>query len=166
LGNGGTTDKYVWTQTLGDLIVNIGLPAGTKAKQLDVVIRNGSLKAGIKGQPPIVDGELHKRVVVEDSFWTVEDGVLVITLQKDNKMEWWKTVMVGDVEIDTKKVRPENSKLDELDADTRQTVEKMMYDQKQKALGLPTSEEQKKQDMLKKFMSAHPEMDFSKAKFS
>jgi hypothetical protein len=166
LGNGGTTDKYVWTQTLGDLIVNIGLPAGTKAKQLDVVIRNGSLKAGIKGQAPIVDGELHKRVVVEDSFWTVEDGVLVITLQKDNKMEWWKTVMVGDVEIDTKKVRPENSKLDELDADTRQTVEKMMYDQKQKALGLPTSEEQKKQDMLKKFMSAHPEMDFSKAKFS
>jgi hypothetical protein len=165
-GNGGITESYRWTQTLGDLMIMVPIPAGTKTKMLDVVFTNNRLKIAVKGQPPLIDGDFHKRVIVDDSFWTIEDGDVVFNLQKDNKMEWWKCAIQGDAEINTQKVQPENSKLSDLDAETRQTVEKMMYDQRQKANGKPTSEEQQKQDMLGKFMSAHPEMDFSKAKFT
>ena len=165
-GNGYDTDRYTWAQTLQDVTLSIHVPAGTRAKMLDIRIEPKKLSVGLKGSPePILAGALHEPVQQEDCSWTVMDGnVVEVYLQKVNTMSWWSCVVEGEPLLNTKRVQPENSKLSDLDGETRATVEKMMYDQRQKALNKPTSDEQSKQDMLKKFMEQHPEMDFSNAK--
>jgi len=71
-GNGGTTDKYSWEQTLNELTVNVPIPAGVTSKQLTVDIQKQHLKVGLKGQPLLIDGDLHKQVKKDDSLWCLE----------------------------------------------------------------------------------------------
>ncbi|KAK0599402.1 hypothetical protein LWI29_004956 [Acer saccharum] len=166
-GNGLDMDNYSWTQTLQEVSLNVPVPPGTKARFVVVEIKKDRLKVGLKGQPLIIDGELCQLIKPDDTYWSIEDQKTIsILLTKHNQMEWWKSLLKEGPEIDTQKVEPENSKLSDLDPETRKTVEKMMFDQRQKNMGLPTSDEMQKQEILKKFMSEHPEMDFSRAKIS
>ncbi|KAI1819170.1 CS-domain-containing protein [Xylaria intraflava] len=163
---------YKWTQNIAELDITIpSIPANLKGRDLVVELKKQSIKAGIKGQTPIIEGDLPHAIRTEESTWTLSTApdntkTIEIHLDKANKMEWWAHVVTGAPKIDVTKIQPENSKLSDLDGETRGMVEKMMYDQRQKELGLPTSEDQRKADILKKFQDQHPEMDFSNAKIS
>ncbi|KAG9150676.1 hypothetical protein Leryth_008134 [Lithospermum erythrorhizon] len=151
-GNGLDMDNYSWVQSLQEVTVNVPVPPGTKSRFIVCDIKKNHLKVGIKGQPPIIDGELYKPIKVDDCFWSLEDQKSIsLLLTKHDQMEWWKYLVKGDPEIDTQKVEPENSKLSDLDPETRSTVEKMMFDQRQKSMGLPSSDEmQKEGDIVKR----------------
>eukprot|EP01126_Amoeba_proteus_P060905 TRINITY_DN8116_c0_g1_i4.p1 TRINITY_DN8116_c0_g1~~TRINITY_DN8116_c0_g1_i4.p1 ORF type:complete len:193 (+),score=53.38 TRINITY_DN8116_c0_g1_i4:69-581(+) len=155
---------YTWKQTLSEVTVTITLARQARGRDLDVQVKSESILVKFKNSPtPIVKGQLHKPVNASETLWSIVDGnKLVIELTKVAKNGWWSCVCKGDPEIDTTKIQPENSNLSDLDGETRSLVEKMMFDQNQKAMGKPTSDELQKQEVLKKFMAQHPEMDFSK----
>jgi len=156
---------YQWKQTLQDVDITFAVPKGTRAKNVDVVIKKKYLKIALNGQEPIAEGELCNEIKLDESTWSIEDQKeLVVHLEKVNKVEWWKNVLTHHPAIDTTKIVPENSKLEDLDGDTRAMVEKMMYDQRQKQMGKPTSDEAKKAKILENFAKQHPELDLSKAK--
>lgn len=152
----------------------IFIDSSLNKKQLQVKIDVDKLKVVIAGET-VIDGKWKERINSEESFWTIEDGevqdysgkYIHISLEKwKNQTSWWNTPIQGDNEINTQKINPEPSKLSDLDGETRSTVEKMMFDMRQKQQGLPSSDELQKQEKLKEFMKAHPEMDFSKCKFN
>jgi len=158
---------YRWRQELSEVDITVPVLKGTRGKDLTVQIKKNYLSLGLKGKEPILAGDLFKDIKVEDSTWTIEDqSIVLIHLEKVNQMTWWPHVLTHHPKIDTTKIVPENSKLSDLDGETRGMVEKMMFDNQQKQMGKPTSDELKKQEALKRFQAQHPELDFSNAKIS
>jgi hypothetical protein len=86
IGNGLRTSKYFFTQTLQDITINVFIPSHIKAKDLNVEYGQKKLKVQIKGEDPIIDGELPEKILAEETLWTCDtiegERVVSITLDK------------------------------------------------------------------------------------
>lgn len=93
---------------------------------------------------------------MEDSFWSIEDKKFInITFEKAYEAIW-KTVILGDQEIDPKTV--DNSKrIEEFDLETQGHLQKVLYEQERKRQGLPTTDEEKQQKMIQEMMAKQSE---------
>lgn len=156
IGNGGVTPSYWWTQTLYDTTVYIAVPEGTRARDLDVSIRACALRVALRSSSggggsehmsTIVDGALPERVRVDESYWNLESNRTIVIMLQKIVQTWWRSVVEGDQEIDCTKV-DSTQKIDEYDEETQGAIRKIMFDQKQKAMGLPTSDEMQANDIL------------------
>eukprot|EP00792_Barthelona_sp_PAP020_P004283 TRINITY_DN201_c0_g1_i1.p1 TRINITY_DN201_c0_g1~~TRINITY_DN201_c0_g1_i1.p1 ORF type:complete len:175 (+),score=62.42 TRINITY_DN201_c0_g1_i1:27-527(+) len=157
---GGSTDKYSWDQSLKDVTIEIELDDSISRSDYTFNITSTHISLTILGEE-YFNGKLHKRVIPADCFFMVEDDVIEIILTKEKQDEWWSCIVEGEATVDTKEIPAEETRLQDLDPEARQAVEKMMFEQKFKQ-----NNKSAKEANLRKFMEAHPEMDFSKAKIS
>lgn len=86
------------------MVMQIAIDKTTTGRQCKVNCTSKHLKVDIKGET-IVDGDFPGRVKADDMIWTLEtfegQKYLIITVDKIENMNWWKSAIEGDPEIDT-----------------------------------------------------------------
>jgi HSP20 family molecular chaperone IbpA len=149
VGNGGSTPRYKWTQTIDETTVLIAVPKTFRGKDYNVSITASKLSVRAKTCLPgedtprtFVEGTLVDSIRVDESTWSVEGGVMTVTLDKKEK-KFWTAICEDDIEkykIDTELV-DSRRRIDEYDDATQAHFRKMIFDQNQYHLDGPTSDE-------------------------
>eukprot|EP00531_Pseudo-nitzschia_arenysensis_P010749 CAMPEP_0116135084 /NCGR_PEP_ID=MMETSP0329-20121206/11001_1 /TAXON_ID=697910 /ORGANISM="Pseudo-nitzschia arenysensis, Strain B593" /LENGTH=408 /DNA_ID=CAMNT_0003629859 /DNA_START=33 /DNA_END=1259 /DNA_ORIENTATION=- len=149
IGNGGSTPRYKWTQTIDETTVLIAVPKDFRGKDYSVSITASRLSVKAKRCLPgddkpitFLEGKLVDTISVDESTWSVEGGIMTVTLDKKAK-KFWTAVLEEDIEkykIDTEVV-DSRRRIDEYDDATQAHFRKMIFDQNQYHLGGPTADE-------------------------
>uniref|UniRef100_T2MA20 NudC domain-containing protein 3 n=1 Tax=Hydra vulgaris TaxID=6087 RepID=T2MA20_HYDVU len=155
--NGGVENTYTWSQNLTDVDIKVPVPSSIKkSSDVTIKIQSNSLKVFLNNgfdNPILIDGELTNRIKIEDSMWSLEPGKHILINLEKCQHKWWTSVIVGAKEIDKQSIDTTQN-VHDFDEQTQSDIRKVMYDQQQKLMGKPTSEEQKTHDLLKKAWDA------------
>ncbi|XP_063362184.1 nudC domain-containing protein 3 [Cydia amplana] len=151
--NGAVRDKYSWSQTITEIDVTVPLPPDIKsAKDLKVTINPNDIYVAYRNGVTIIKDILQYKIKASDSVWTISGVKLLIHLEKVQE-RWWTKLVNSEEAIDLDKIdcsRP----LNELPEDHIAKVRELQWNQEQKLKGLPTSDEIKNIDILKRAWNA------------
>ena len=89
-------------------MISVPVPPGTRGKDCAVNMSKTHLSVGLKGQAPILAGDLEDVIIMDDSMWSVvmgKEAAIEVTLTKARGMCWWTRVVKGEPEINTRKVK-------------------------------------------------------------
>ncbi|XP_039123798.1 nudC domain-containing protein 2 [Dioscorea cayenensis subsp. rotundata] len=92
---------FEWDQTLDEVNLYIDLPPDVPSKLFYGKIQAQHLEVGIKGNPPYLNHDLAAPVKTDSSFWTLEDGVMHVTLHKRDKGNTWSSPIKGQGVLDS-----------------------------------------------------------------
>lgn len=144
IGNGGTTDKYTWTQSVDECTVLIPLKPGTRAKDLQVEIETKYVHIQHNNME-VLKGSWTHDIVTDESTWTIESDVLQLILQKRAKL-FWDAILEGDDRIDIDLV-DSTRHVSSYDESTQAQIRKLIFDQSQLRQGKPASDQVLQQEV-------------------
>lgn len=151
--NGAVHENYSWAQTIKEIDLIIKVPDNTLSKNLVVDILPKKIKVKLKTNNTILlEGELVYKCKCGDAIWSLDRNRLEIHLEKLNEI-WWECLLIGESKLDVSKMdcsRP----FEELPEEAQAKIEELTWNQEQKRLGLPTSEEKVMNETLRKAWNA------------
>lgn len=107
----GDQKVFEWDQTLEEVNIYIKLPVNVPSKQFCCKIQSKHVEVGIKGNPPYLNHDLTYPVKTDSSFWTIEDDIMHITLQKRDIGQTWSSPILGQGQLDPYAVDLEQKRL-------------------------------------------------------
>ena len=145
-GNGGETEKYIWSQTMDEASLLISLPYEIKAHHMDIKLGYSDMYIKYKDKPndpPLVEGKWREKVNIDETYWSIEKdsgkATLHVTVEKKTGTRWWKSLLEGDIEVDTFKCKVGKVSLSELAPNVRGEMERKLYDDHMSKQGYMTS---------------------------
>ncbi|KAK2192271.1 hypothetical protein NP493_35g02031 [Ridgeia piscesae] len=156
--NGAVRENYRWSQSISDVDIRIEVPKHiAKGRDVRVDIQRKHLTMtyrDVSGEwVTAVDGDLIWDINKEECVWTLVPREHVhVNLEKVQE-RWWEAVLASEPTINVRNIDPSRP-MSDLDDEAQAKIQEMMFNERQKQLGLPTSNEQKMQDMLKKAWDA------------
>ncbi|XP_062615931.1 nudC domain-containing protein 3-like [Saccostrea cucullata] len=151
--NGAVRDNYSWSQSITDIDLRVNIPNYiVKGKDVKVEIEKKHVKVSHKTDSgtwvEVVNGDLPWEINKEESMWTLVPKEHVhINLEKKEE-RWWESALTSEEKISVRKIDASRPMTD-LDDEAQAKIAEMMYNEQQKRMGKPTSEEQKVQNLLK-----------------
>lgn len=149
--NGAVYGNYCWSQTIVDVDITLKVPENVTSKDLKVTILTNRISIKIK-DGILLEGELCQKCKHNDAMWSLDKTKLQIHLDKCREM-WWDCLVTAENRLDLSKLdcsRP----FEDLPEEAQAKIEELGWNQERKRLGLPTSDELEKQELLKRAWNA------------
>ncbi|XP_060521608.1 uncharacterized protein LOC132699115 isoform X2 [Cylas formicarius] len=145
--NGNVFENYCWSQTIADIDISIKVAQNMKAKDITVSVLTSHISVEVNNIL-ILRGDLCHNVKHKEAIWSLDKRKLQIHLDKCQQI-WWDCLLITEEKIDLTNIdcsRP----FEDLSDEAQAKIEELEWNQRQKELGLPTSDDLAKQELLRK----------------
>ncbi|KAI5698389.1 hypothetical protein M8J76_006751 [Diaphorina citri] len=151
--NGADRGMYAWSQTITDLEIEVRVSENVlKSNQISVSVTATTINVLVDGNK-LLSGDFAHSVRKDETVWTLTPGKYVQIQLEKAKEAWWDQLIKSEPKINLQAIdstRP----FSELPQEEQMKVNELIWNDYQKAKGLPTSEQMKTADLLKKAWNA------------